>query len=137
LLTFNERQIVDGVFVIKKQAKTGKPLRIRIEGEFGVLIERIQKRKDGYKVWSASMCVNLHGMALTKHTLRNHFEDARTLAASANPDLAPAIKEMWFYDLRAKAADDTADNLGDQAAADLLGHDSVTTTQRRLRPRCR
>jgi integrase len=37
---------------------------------------------------------------------------------------------FWFYDLRAKAADDTSDERGDQAASDLLGHDSVKTTQR-------
>jgi integrase len=37
---------------------------------------------------------------------------------------------MWFYDLRAKAADDTSEARGDQAAADLLGHDNVTTTKR-------
>lgn len=44
--------------------------------------------------------------------------------------MAGAIRAMWFYDLRAKAADDTADEHGDQAAADLLGHDNVSTTQR-------
>jgi integrase len=37
---------------------------------------------------------------------------------------------MWFYDLRAKAADDVSDDRGDQAAADLLGHENVRTTQR-------
>ena len=41
-----------------------------------------------------------------------------------------AIKEFWFYDLRAKAADDTSDVRGDQAASDLLGHENVKTTQR-------
>lgn len=130
VLTFNERQIVDGVFIIKKQAKTGKPLRIRVEGEFGQLLERIEKRKAGYKVWCSSLTINLQGLALTKHTLRNHFEPARAAAALANPELAEEIKAMWFYDLRAKAADDTADDHGDQAAADLLGHNNVATTQR-------
>lgn len=32
--------------------------------------------------------------------------------------------------LRAKAADDTADGRGEEAARDLLGHESVKTTQR-------
>lgn len=130
VLQFNERQIVDGVFIIKKQNKTGKPLRIRVEGEFGQLLERIAKRKAGYKVWCSSLTINLQGLALTKHTLRNHFEQSRAAAALANPKLADEIRSMWFYDLRAKAADDTADVLGDQAAADLLGHDNVATTQR-------
>lgn len=130
VLTFTERQIVDGVFIIKKQAKTGKPLRIRIEGEFGQLLDRITQRKEKYKVWCANLTVNLQGLPLTKHTLRNHFEPARAAAALANPGMADDIKAMWFYDLRAKAADDTADEHGDQAAANLLGHDNVTTTQR-------
>jgi len=130
VLSFNESMIVDGVFVIKKQSKTGKPLRIRVEGEFGQLLDRIAKRKAGYKVWCSSLVINLQGLAVTKHTLRNHFEPAREAAAVANPDMADAIRAMWFYDLRAKAADDTADEHGDQAAADLLGHDNVSTTQR-------
>ncbi|MFZ4480139.1 MAG: tyrosine-type recombinase/integrase [Rhodoferax sp.] len=130
VLQFNERQIVDGVFIIKKQSKTGTPLRIRVEGEFGQLLERIAQRKSKYKVWCTSLTVNLQGLALTKHTLRNHFEPARAAAAAANPALAEEIKAMWFYDLRAKAADDTADDHGDQAAADLLGHKNVATTQR-------
>lgn len=130
VLKFNERQIVDGVFLIKKQSKTGTPLRIRVEGEFGKLLERIANRKDKYKVWCSSLTVNLRGLSLTKHTLRNHFEPARAAAAKEYPELATEIKAMWFYDLRAKAADDTADDHGDQAAADLLGHKNVATTQR-------
>jgi len=46
------------------------------------------------------------------------------------PGLAEEIKQMWLYDLRAKAADDTADGRGEEAARDLLGHASVRTTQR-------
>jgi hypothetical protein len=37
---------------------------------------------------------------------------------------------MWFYDFRAKAADDTADGLGDEAASNLLGLEDVRTTKR-------
>jgi integrase len=44
--------------------------------------------------------------------------------------MAEEIKGMWFYDLRAKAADDTADGLGDHAASNLLGHEDVRTTRR-------
>ena len=129
VLKFNERQIVDGVFVVQ-QSKTKAPLRIRVEGEFGQLIERIKQRKAGHKVWCASLAVNAHGMALTKQTLRSNFQDAKEAAALANPALAVEIRKFWFYDLRAKAADDTADDHGDQAAANLLGHASVSTTQR-------
>ena len=50
--------------------------------------------------------------------------------AAKTPKMAKAIKEFRFYDLRAKGADDTADGRGEEAAPDLLGHDSVRTTQR-------
>jgi integrase len=48
----------------------------------------------------------------------------------AAPGLSKEIKAMWFYDLRAKATDDTADGLGDEAASNLLGHEDVRTTRR-------
>ena len=130
VLGFNERQIEDGVFLIKKQSKTGRPLRIRVEGEFGALIERITQRKAGYKIWCANLTVNTRGMPLSKQVLRDNFSAAKAAAIKAHPKLAEDIKEFWFYDLRAKAADDVSDDRGDQAAADLLGHDNVTTTQR-------
>lgn len=129
VLKFNERQIIDGVFVIR-QSKTAAPLRIRIEGAFGDLIERIKQRKAARKVWCASLATNAHGMTLSAAVLRTHFVEAREAAALANPALAEDIRKMWFYDLRAKAADDTAADQGDQAAANLLGHSSVSTTQR-------
>jgi hypothetical protein len=45
------------------------------------------------------------------------------------------IKNFWFYDLRAKAADDVGDERGAQDATDLLGHDSQRTTSRHYRRR--
>lgn len=130
MLKFNERQIEKGVFVIKKQNKGGTPLRIRIEGEFGKLIERITQRKAGHKVWCVNLAVNEWGMPLTKATLRRLTEEARDQAIKAHPELAAEIKNFWFYDLRGKAADDVSDERGEQAAADLLGHDNVRTTQK-------
>jgi integrase len=127
-LKMTEAHIENGLLLIT-QDKTKAKLRIRVEGQLSTVIKRIQARKAKHKVWCSSLTVNEYGMPLTKHTLRNQFEVARTLAAEANPAMADAIKAMWFYDLRAKAADDTAELHGDQAAANLLGHDSVTTTQ--------
>jgi integrase len=74
--------------------------------------------------------VNLQGKRLTSAVLRNHFDQARTAAAVKHPAMAADIKTFHFYDLRAKAADDTSDERGLQAASDLLGHDSVKTTKR-------
>lgn len=66
----------------------------------------------------------------TAPALRSQFDAAKKLAAEKNPESLPEIKKFWFYDLRAKAADGTSDQHGDQVANDLLGHDSVRTTQR-------
>lgn len=128
-LSMSEHDIIDGHLIVT-QIKTKQPLRISVSGDLEVLIERIRERKRGHKIVTAALLVNATGKRLTKAVLRNHFEEARTLAAAANPKIAGEIKKFWFYDLRAKAADDTSDERGDQAASDLLGHDSVRTTQR-------
>lgn len=120
---------MDGHLIVT-QEKTKQPLRIVVTGELASLIERIEARKKSHSVETAALLVNVHGKPLTAPTLRNQFNEARTLAAAAKPQMANAIKKFWFYELRAKAADDTSDLRGDQAASDLLGHDSVKTTQR-------
>ena len=126
-----ERDIQDGHLVIK-QSKTGAPLRFVIEGELAELLTRLQRRKEGRKLHSFNLLTNKQGTAVTAITLRRHFEQAREAAAKVAPDAATAeaIRAFWFYDLRAKAADDVAEARGEQAAAQQLGHTSVTTTKR-------
>ncbi len=124
-----EHDIVDDHLTVE-QAKTKKPLRIAIVGELAALLTRIRARKAGYKVVHTHLLLNLQGRPLTKAVLRNHFVEARAKAAEKHPDQAEQIKAFWFYDLRAKAADDVADDRSEQEASDLLGHDSVKTTQR-------
>lgn len=128
-LRMTHADMVDGHLIVR-QGKTGQPLRIEIAGELAALLERIELRKAVYNIVTGALLVNLHGKRLTKETLRNQFEEARALAADKHPALAADIRAMWFYDLRAKAADDTADEHGDQAASNLLGHDNVRTTQK-------
>jgi integrase len=128
-LKMTEHDIIDGHLIVT-QEKTKQPLRIKIIGQLATLLDRIEARKAGYKVKTAALLVNLSGKRLTAPALRAQFDKARTAAAVAVPDLAEEIKQMWFYDLRAKAADDTADDLGDQAASNLLGHENVQTTRR-------
>jgi integrase len=128
-LNMSEHDIIDGHLIVT-QIKTKQPLRIAITGELEALIERIRARKAGHNIVTAALLVNLNGKRLTKAVLRNHFEAAREKAAIEQPGLAEQITKFWFYDLRAKAADDTSDERGEQAASDLLGHDSVRTTQR-------
>lgn len=129
VLRMSEHDILAGHLIIT-QGKTKQPLRIVVAGELADLLARIKVRKTGHKIVSSALLVNLHGKRLTPAVLRNHFDDARTAAAEKHPALADSIKAFHFYDLRAKAADDTSDERGDQAASDLLGHDSVRTTQR-------
>jgi integrase len=128
-LRMSEHDVVDG-YLIVTQAKTKQPLRIRIAGKLAELMERIRARKAKHKIVTAGLLTNINGKRMTAAVLRNHFHDARKLAAEAHPEMANEIRAFHFYDLRAKAADDTSDLLGEQAASDLLGHGNVKTTQR-------
>ncbi len=128
-LLMTEHDIANG-YLIVTQLKTKQALRIIIDGKLAELIERIRARKAGHKIVTSALLVNSHGRRLTAPALRNQFVRARKAAASAHPELAEEIKSFWFYDLRAKAADDTSDERGEQAASELLGHVNVKTTQR-------
>ncbi|WP_272970413.1 tyrosine-type recombinase/integrase [Comamonas terrigena] len=130
----SEHDIKDGHLVIK-QSKTSAPLRFVIEGALADLLARLAMRKAGRKLHSSNLLTNNRGGAATKITLRRHFEEARASAAAAalkegHDQLATEITAFWFYDLRAKAADDVADDRGEQAASKQLGHASVSTTKR-------
>lgn len=128
-LRMSEHDIIDGCLIVT-QAKTKQPLRINIAGKLAELMTRIQARKATHKIVTAGLLTNTNGKRLTPAVLRNHFDDARKKAAAAHPEMANQIIAFHFYDLRAKAADDTSDQRGEQAASDLLGHGNVKTTQR-------
>lgn len=128
-LSLSEHDIVKDHLIVT-QDKTVTPLRIRVEGKLAEVIERIRERKKGHKIVSSALLVNIQGKRLTKAVLRTHFVEARLAARAQNPQLDAEIAKMWFYDLRAKAADDTADDFGEQAASNLLGHENVSTTKR-------
>ncbi len=121
---------IEGPWLKVRQGKTDTQLRVLITGGLAELLERIEERKAGCKYHSDYLLVNESGQKMTRDALRYQFDKARELAAENNPKLDKAIREMWFYDLRAKAADDTADARGEQAGSDLLGHESITTTRR-------
>lgn len=128
-LKLSTDDIVEG-FLLVDQGKTGKKLRIVLTGELGTLVKTILAQKEQHKAHCTQLLMNRDGMPLTKTVLRNHFQKAKEKAIEKNPKLADEIAKFWFYDLRAKAADDTSDDRGEQAASDLLGHDSVKTTRR-------
>lgn len=121
--------LIDGMLVLS-QGKTKKRLRIAVTGELAELLGKIVVRKAQHKIVHAQLLMNRDGKPMTQPALRSHFDRARLKAIDRHPKLAEQIKNFRFYDLRAKAADDTSDNRGEQAASDLLGHDNVKTTQR-------
>ncbi|MFN4003345.1 MAG: tyrosine-type recombinase/integrase [Hylemonella sp.] len=128
-INMTEHDIADGMLAVR-QHKTKARLRVRIEGQLAALLERIDKRKRQAKVWHAALIVDERGMAISLKTLQRRYAKARAAAAQAHPQYAEQIRAMWFYDLRAKAADDTAEQADEQAAAALLGHASVSTTKK-------
>lgn len=121
---------IEGDVLLVDQGKTGKKLRMKIEGQLAELLQRIEARKAACKQHSGFLLINANGNKMTRDALRYQYQKARSLAAAKHPGMDAEIGRMWFYDLRAKAADDSADQRGEQAASDLLGHDSVQTTRR-------
>lgn len=117
--------IRDGVLTVK-QEKTGNKVPIEVEGELAAVLERIAERKAGYKVHATALVVDEAGRRLTRDQLRYRFDKAREAAGVA----------FQLRDLRAKAGTDRAESAGDvRQAQKLLGHTSVTTTERYIRNR--
>lgn len=114
-----------------RQNKTGKLLRVSVEGELAAVIDRINSRK----VSGMTLAAKDNGQSLTKHMLRGAFDRARIAAALAHPELSDKIKAFQFRDLRAKAGTDTEELRGMAAAKDQLGHSSETMTAQYVRHR--
>jgi integrase len=113
VLKFNVTDILDGSLSLT-QNKTGKKLRIAIEGELAEVIDRIlSKPRD--KV-NKSLLQDPDGQRLSYFALRSRFDKAREIAGV----------NFQFRDLRAKAATDTEDLAHAQR---LLGHKNRTTTE--------
>lgn len=113
VLKFNVTDIVGGSLQLT-QNKTGKKLRIAIEGDLAEIISRIlAKPRD--KV-NAALLQDPDGQRLSYFALRSRFDKARESAGVS----------FQFRDLRAKAATDTEDLAHAQS---LLGHKSRSTTE--------
>jgi integrase len=122
--------IVDGALAIK-QNKTGKKVRVSIEGELAALIERIKSRG----AMGLTLISSIAGAPLSRFELRGAFDRARMAAAATHPELATEIKTFQFRDLRAKAGTDTEEASGMQAAQDQLGHTTAQMTSHYVRHR--
>jgi integrase len=105
--------IVDGKLLIA-QNKTGKKLRITIEGDLASVIVRIMSKPRD--LMNRSLLQDPSGQRLTYFALRSRFDKAREKAGVS----------FQFRDLRAKAATDTEDLAHAQR---LLGHKNRATTE--------
>lgn len=123
-----------------RQNKTGKLLRVSVEGALAAVIDRINARK----VSGLTLAAKVNGQSLTKHMLRGAFDRARDIAVEASqigaecaglPDMTSRIRAFQFRDLRAKAGTDTEEIRGMAAAKDQLGHSSETMTAQYVRHR--
>ncbi len=128
VLKMTERDIHDGAICVT-QNKTGAKLRISIEGELFILLQRISERKSGHKIRSLSLIVDIQGKRLTACALRGHFDRDR--------ELAGINKELFqFRDLRGKAATDKTESSGDiRQAQKQLGHTNLSMTETYVRQR--
>lgn len=121
---------VNDDFLMVGQGKTGKKLRIRLHIDglrtgLGRLLDQLDRSRP-------HLVTNERGERFTVSMLRLRFEPARKRAAekavaNKDPDLAAAIMQFQFRDIRPKAASEIV-SLED--ASDLLGHTTQGMTQR-------
>lgn len=129
----------DGALTVV-QNKTGKRLRVAVEGRLLEVIERTKERK----AMGRALINNKKGYGLSKAELRGAFDRARDMAIEASQiafssvgiaDISLKIRAFQFRDLRAKAGTDTEERAGMAAAKDQLGHSSEVMTSQYVRHR--
>lgn len=130
VLKLARTDIKDGELSVK-QNKTGKRIRIAIEGELAAAIKRINSRK----VTGAYLVSNASGQPMSESERRGAFDRAREKAIEAHPNLSANIKAFQFRDLRAKAGTDKEESSGIAAAQDQLGHTTQAMTAHYVRHR--
>lgn len=125
VLRMSESHISQGLLHVR-QGKTAAKLRIEISGELSELLSEIQAYKAQFKVRALSLLVNESGHTLTKHMLRDRFDEAREAAGIPKA-------EFQFRDLRATAATAVDDSSGIREAQALLGHTTEGMTAHYIR----
>lgn len=113
VLKFDVTDISEGSLSLV-QNKTGKKLRIAIEGELAEVIARIMAKSRNKM--NMALLQDPDGQRLSYFALRSRFDKARSIAGVS----------FQFRDLRAKAATDANDL---SHAQRLLGHKNRTTTE--------
>jgi integrase len=132
VIKMSKIDIQDGALHVR-QNKTGAQIRINITGQLKSVIDRINQRKEQFKVFSLALVVDEYGKPLSQHAIYKRFVKAKELAIAHNPKLKDQIDAYQIRDLRAKAVTDKT-NQGDvRQAQKLAGHASETMTQRYVR----
>lgn len=127
VLKMAEADLRDGVLHLT-QGKTKTKLRINIEGNLAILIDRIKARKSNYKIRSNYLIVDNKGHRFTYSMLRSHFDAAREAAGVSKAS-------FQFRDLRAKAATDKTESSDIRDAQKQLGHTTIGMTEHYVRGR--
>lgn len=122
-----------------RQGKTGANVRVELAGmDLGKLVDELLARER--KVSGPWLVQDDAGQRLTYWALAKAFAAARKAAAAAareegHHDLAGEIEKAQFRDLRAKTGTEKAEQAGILEARNLLGHASVTMTEKYVRAR--
>jgi integrase len=134
-LKMYETDIKDGGLYVQ-QGKTKHKLRFTIEADLETILNRITEFKKTLKVRTLALVCTDSGSPLSYNALRSRIDKARIAAAKKRPQLADAIAEFQFRDLRAKGGTDKTNDDGDiRAAQKVLGHSNQKTTEIYVRNR--
>lgn len=123
-------------FLMVKQGKTSKKLRLRLEDEgvqsgLSAFIDDLQERRALKGIKTSRLITNTSGLRMSQQMLRNRWDEARenaAIKAGADGDsaLAVLIRQFQLKDIRPKAASEI--ELGH--ASRLLGHSTEEITKK-------
>lgn len=120
VLRMDETHIRDEVLKVR-QGKTDAKVRVSVVGSLPEVLDRIRKRKAGYKVYCTRLVVNQYGRPVGVNALSRHWKAAC---------VAAGVTGYQFRDLRAKAATDALEASGSLThSKNLLGHANERTTE--------
>ncbi|WP_458375310.1 tyrosine-type recombinase/integrase [Pseudomonas pergaminensis] len=123
-------------FLVVKQRKTAKKLRLRLEDEgvpsgLSAFINDLQERRALNGIRTSRLITNASGLRMSQQMLRNRWDDARENAAikagaAGDEALAVLIRQFQFKDIRPKAASE----IELTHASRLLGHSAEDMTKK-------
>lgn len=128
---------INNGFLSVSQGKTEKRLRIRLHNgtiatALSEFLEVLFDRRSAAGIKTSRLITNQAGLRMSYAMLRNRWDEARekaavNAAADGNPELATAIRQFQFRDIRPKAASEIED-IAD--ASRLLGHSTQEMTKK-------